>query len=219
MKPGRGTTLKDIANRSFLRLRSFDFIHPKAADDDLIVTTVDPSSKAVGSTFTLAVSKLKYGRKVTMTLNDDDGGGGLSLTVLLEGLRWGMKVSETLTATSTDTNDITVTSTNVYDEITRIQVTAVTADSGDDVTFGVDGTTLGLPFPVDRLEDVFQITESDNGTEQATTAISSTSFSVAQSAIIGLTIAATDVWHFEGLISDRDGSDGIGTLGRFGLSS
>ena len=69
---GPGIVAAELAERSFLRLRRVSFVHPKAADDDLIVTTVDPSTKAVGSTLTLAVSKLKYGRKLTMTLNDEE---------------------------------------------------------------------------------------------------------------------------------------------------
>ncbi len=218
MGPGIGLTLPKVADRSFLRMREVYFIHPKAADDDLIVTTVDPSSKAVGSTLTLAVSKLKYGRKVTMTLNDDDGGGGLTVTVLIVGLRFGKKVSESLTVTCTTTNDTVGTTTHVYDEIVSITVTANTSDSGDDLTVGIDDT-LGLPFPVSGLEDVFAIVEDDNGTEQATLAISATTFSVSESAILAQTLAATDIWMVRCLMSNKAGDDGIGTLGSFGLSS
>jgi hypothetical protein len=210
---GTGVSAAQLAERSQLRLVRELVANPKAADDDLIVTTVDPNGIAVGGTFTLAVSKLRQPRRVTMTLNDDDGGGGLSITARVVGQRNGVQIAETLTATSTDTNDLTVTSSAYFEDIESITLVAKTADAGDDVTFGIDGGGFGLAHPIDRLEDVLAIWKVDSGTEGAVIAVSTSSVDVDNFAIKGQTLAATNLWEIEYL---RSGSrDGFGNGGRF----
>jgi len=210
---GTGISAAQLADRSQLRLVREVIAYPKAVDDDLLVTTVDPNGIAVGGTFTLAVSKLRQPRKVTMTINDDDGGGGLSLTVRLVGTRNGLQVSENLTKTAADTNDAVATSVNYYEDITSITLLAKTADAGDEVTFGITGGEFGLAHPIDRLEDVLAIWKIDSGTESAVIAVSTTTVDVDNFAIKGQTVAATNIWEIEYL---RSGSrDGFGTGGRF----
>lgn len=210
---GTGISAGQLADHSQLRLVRQIVSNPKAADDDLIVTTVDPSGIAVGGTFTLAVTKLRQPRRITMTINDDDGGGGLSITARVVGYRNGVQVAETLTKTSTDTNDATATSSAYFEDIESITLVAKTADSGDDVTFGIDGGGFGLAHPIDRLEDILGIWKMDSGTEQAAVAISTTNVDVDNFAIIGQTLAATDVWEVQYLRSAQ--RDGFGNGGRF----
>jgi len=210
---GTGIAASQLAERSQLRLVREVIAYPKAADDDLLVTTVDPNGIAVGAAFTLAVSKLRQPRRITMTINDDDGGGGLSVSARIVGHRNGVRIVEDITATSTTTNDTTSTTVAYFEDITSITLTAKTADAGDDVTFGIDGGGFGLSHPIDRVEDVLAIWKIDSGTEGAVIAVSTTSIDVDNFALKGQTVAATNIWEIEYL---RSGSrDGFGTGGRF----
>jgi hypothetical protein len=210
---GTGIAASQLAERSQLRIVREIVANPLAADDDLIVTTVDPNGIAVGGTFTLAVSRLRQPRRLTMTINDDDGGGGLSITARIVGYRNGVQVAETLTATAADTNDLTVTTAAYFEDIESITLAAKTADAGDDVTFGIDGSGFGLAHPIDRLEDVLAIWKIDNGTEGAVMPPSTTNIDVDNFALTDETLAATDIWE---IVYLRSGSrDGFGTGGRF----
>jgi hypothetical protein len=212
---GPGPTLPQLAKDSLLRSRRDFYFAPLAADDDLLVTTVDPSGIAVGGTLTLATPAsgllLRRARRLTMTLNDDDAGGGLTVTVLIKGARWGLYQQEYLTVTCADTNDTTGTTVNYYDELTSVEVVAKTADSGDDLTMGIDGTSFGLDYPIDAVEDVQSIINTSSDTEAAATAISSTTVDATYSAIKGITLAATDRWEVRYLTSLK--KDGSGTTG------
>jgi hypothetical protein len=210
---GTGIAASQLAERSLLRRVKEVIAYPKAAATNLLVTSVDPSGISVGGTFTLAVSKLRQPRRVTMTINDDDGGGGLSVSARIVGHRNGVKIVEDITKTSTDTNDATATTTAYFEDITSITLTAKTADSGDAVFFGIDGGGFGLTYPIDRVEDVLGIWKIDSGTEGAVIAVSSTSIDVDNFALKGQTLAATNVWEIEYLRSGN--RDGFGTGGRF----
>lgn len=224
MSTTAGMSLTQLAVDSLLRSRICTYDAPIAATANYIVTTVDPSTKAVGSTFTLVTAAnglmFRKARRVTMTINDDDAGGGLSLTVRLEGQRWGQYVTEILTATATDTNDTLVTSVNVYDEVTAITVLAVTADTGDDVVFGISKLSFGLDLPIDQVADVQSIINVITATEQAAVAPSSTSVvvvatggSVAGGSYItqGTDLATTHHWTVRYLTSRKfDGSSVTG---------
>lgn len=219
MLGGPGHTTHQLASRSFLRHRRVLFLKARAASAAIVVASVDPDAVAVGANLTLAALsasgfKYRYGRRITLTLNDDDAGGGLTCTVLIKGFRWGRKIQESLTVLCTDTNDTVATTTKVFDGVTSITLTAKTADAGDALTMGWDAGALGLPFPVDQLTDVFSITKITSGTEQTPIAVSSTSFSVAESALIGLTLAAADDYEVECLIGRKkaDGIDGAGSF-------
>jgi hypothetical protein len=210
---GTGIAASQLGERSQLRIVREVVANPKAADDDLIVTTVDPNGIAVGGTFTLAVSKLRQPRRLTMTINDDDAGGGLSITARIVGHRNGVQIAENITATSVNTNDTTSTTASYFEDIESITLVAKTADAGDDVTFGIDGGGFGLAHPIDRLEDVLAIWKVDSGTESAVIAVSTTTVDVDNFALKGQTLAATNIWEIEYLRSgDRDG---FGTGGRF----
>lgn len=212
MSATSGIGLAQLAKDSLLRSKRDFYFAPLAANDALIVASVDPNGVAVGGTFTLATPAngllLRRARQVTMTINDDDAGGGLSLTVRLTGHRQGVFQQEILTATSTDTNDTTVTSVKYYDEVTELKLLAKTADAGDDVTFGIADSSFGLDFPISNVADVQLIMNISTATEQAAVAISSTTVDVAQSAVKALgTLATTDRWEIRYLSSlDKDGS-------------
>lgn len=214
MASSGGISLNQIAKDSLLRSVTDILDNPRAADTDFFVTTVDPNGVTVGSNFTLTTAgaqMLKVARRVTMTINDDDAGGGLNVRALVIGHRWGIEQREYLDATSTDTNNTTVTSTKFYDQVVSITLVAKTADSGDDVIFGIDGASFGLKYPIDNVADVQSIINCSSGTEAAPTAISSTTVDAANSGIQGITVAATDNWSVRYLRSYV--KDGSGTAG------
>lgn len=206
-----GVTVNELAARSLLNLQHALIVHPRASSAAIVVASVDPSTKSAGSTLTLlSTAKFPYGRKITMTLNDDDVGGGLSVRVRIKGHRLGALIVEELTVTSADTNDTVGTTSNVFDEVTEVLVVAVTADAGDSLTMGIDGTTLGLPMRINAVADVKMIVKIDNGIEQAPTAISTSSVDLANHAIKGLTVAATDIYR---VTFFANGDDGVGDAG------
>jgi hypothetical protein len=210
---GVGVDATALAERSLMRLERFNVVKPRAVNDALLVASVDPNGIAVGGSFTLAYTgKLRQARQVTMTINDDDAGGGLSVTAIVTGHRFGVQVVEELTATSANTNDLVDTSVHFFDEVTSIKLKAKTADAGDDVTFGISDAGFGLPHPIDKVADVLMIAWVDAGTDKQI-AVDATSVNVAESAIIGLTIVAADDFEVEYLRSRFN--DGFGTKGVF----
>ena len=210
---GVGVDATALAERSLMRLERFNVVKPRAASLVLLVTGVDPNGIAVGGSFTLAYSgKLRQARRITMTVNDDDAGGGLLVTAIVTGHRFGVKIVEELTATSTDTNDLTVTSTRFFDQVESITLKAKTADAGDNVSFGISGVSFGLPYPIDKVADVLMIARNNAGTE-GQIAVSASSVNVDEAAIIGLTLAAADDYEVEFLRSRFN--DGFGTKGVF----
>jgi hypothetical protein len=210
---GVGVDASALGDRSLMRLERFVVLKPRAANDALLVASVDPNGIAVGGAFTLAYTgKLRYARRITMTINDDDAGGGLSVTAIVTGHRFGVSIVEELTATSTDTNDLVKTTVKYFDEVTSVVLKAKTADAGDDVTFGISGAGFGLPYPIDKVADVLMIARNNAGTE-GQIAVSASSVNVDEAAIIGLTLAAADDYEVEFLRSRFN--DGFGTKGVF----
>lgn len=224
MSTSAGMNLNQLAPDSLMRSRRDFYFAPIAASTNYLVTTVDPATFTAGTTTltltTAAGLMFRRARRVTMTLNDDDAGGGLTVTLRITGQRWGQFITEMLTVTCTDTNDTTGTSANVYDQVTELKVMAVTADAGDDCIVGIDGTSFGLDFPIDNTADVQAIFNTSTNTEAAATAVSSTtvvagaptSGSVAGGSYIkGITLADTDRWEVRYLVSRK--TDGSGTTG------
>lgn len=224
MSSNSGLNLTNLGRDSLLRSRRDFFFAPIAATANKLVTTVDPSGVSVGGTFTLVTYAngllQRRARRITMTINDDDAGGGLNVRVRLTGQRWGVNITEILDATATDTNDTVATSVNVYDEVTEILLLAKTADTGDDVVFGIDGTSFGLDFPVDNIEDVQAIVNTSTNTEAAQLAISSTYVIAGEnvpsggslagaSYIQGITLATTDRWEVRYLSSLKVDYSGV----------
>lgn len=213
---GPGITRKQVARRSLLNRVVTNFINPKAATANHVVASVDPSGLSAGDALTLATAvsgkRLRFPRKITVVATDASGGsGGLSVTVTLTGQRFGEPVSEDVTVTCTDGSATTATSTKVFDQVTAATVKSVAgAAASDALTVGIDGTTLGLPYRIGRVEDVKFIGNVASGTEATPLAVSSTYVDVANSAIKGITVAATDNWEVQ---YDAAGADGLGRVG------
>ena len=207
---GVGNDATALAERSLQRLERFNVVKPRAASLVLLVTGVDPNGIAVGGSFTLAYNgKLRQARRVTMTINDDDAGGGLSVTAIIVGNRFGVRVVEELTATSAD---LTVTSVRYFDQVESVTLKAKTADAGDSVSFGISADGFGLPYPIDKVADVLMIARNNAGTE-GQIVVSASSVNVDEAAIIGLTLVAADDYEVEFIRSRFN--DGFGTRGVF----
>ena len=210
---GVGVDATLLADRSLMRVERFNVVKPRAASLVLLVTGVDPNGIAVGGSFTLAYSgKLRQARRVSMTINDDDAGGGLAVRAIVTGHRFGVRIVEELSAVSTDTNDLTVTTTKYFDQVESVVLKSKTADAGDSVSFGISGAGFGLPYPIDAVTDVLMIARNNAGTE-AQIAVSSTSVDVTNSAIIGLTVVAADDYEVE--FKRSNSRDGFKTNGVF----
>ena len=218
-------SLTQLAVDSLLRSCRDFFFGPIAATTNYLVTTVDPNGVAVGGTFTLTTAAglmFRRARRPTITATDDDVAGGLSLTVRITGQRWGQFVTEIVTVTCTDNVATTVKAVNVYDQVTEIKLLAKTADAGDGVIFGIDGTSFGLDFPIDNVADVQSIINVSTNTEAAATAVSTTTVEIVAtggtvaggSYIKGITLATTDRWEVRYLASRKTDGSGVNGLWR-----
>lgn len=216
--PGDG--FRRLSLNSFQRLRWVTMQNPRALDVDYFVASVDPSVVSVDTALTIltrAASQkvVMYGRLPTITATDaSGGGGGLSLTVRIVGLRFGEATSEDITVTCTDGNATTATGSIMIDAITSATLISKTnAATGDALSVGIDGTSLGLPFRILDVDQVKAIVNVANGVEADPTAISSTTVSVSNSAIKGLTVAATDSYRVLVAVGpEGDGYEGVGYL-------
>ena len=194
--------LHQVDEDSHLRTHTDVISNPRATTANFVVASVDPSGLSVGQALTLASTAsgviFRVGRKVTLVLTDaSGGGGGLSVTVEVFGNRFGKAISERVTTTCTSGAATTSTTTLVFDQVTSVVVRDITtAAAGDALTVGIDGTTLGLSMPIDRVNDVLGIFKLVSGVEQAPIAISATTVDVANSAIVhgGTITAANDVF-------------------------
>lgn len=192
-----GIKLPQIADDSHLRLVREVIMNPRATNDALIVASVDPSTIGAGGTCTIAFAHmLRPARKITVTLNDDDAGGGLTGRFQISGHRFGVPISEVVTVTCTDTNDTVGTTTLVFDQVTEVRILSLTADSGDDLTVGISGDGLGLMHPIDNVSDVLQVVKIVSGTEQTPLTLSSSNVSVANASFDhgGTITAANDAF-------------------------
>lgn len=221
-----GIDLPQVAKDSLLRSKKDFLFAPIAATTNYLVTTVDPSTLTVGTALSLTTAAtglmFRVARRVTLTLDDDDAGGGLSVTVRINGQRWGQPIFELLTVTCVNGSATTSTSANVYDEVLSITPMVVTsADTGDDLVMGIDGTSFGLERPVDYLADVQSIINVSTNTEAAAVAISTTTVQVGAASggsyaggsyIKGITLAATDRWtvrYLQSVQNDLSGTTGV----------
>ena len=195
-------SLHQVDADSHLRTETENILNPRAATVAFVVASVDPSTLTSGQSLTLAAAvsglALRVARKITMTLTDLSGGaGGLSVTVQINGHRFGKPISENLTVTCTSGAATPGTSTLVYDQVTSVVARVLTTTgAGDALTVGIDGTALGLSKPIDSVNDVLSIQKLVSGVEQTPIAISSTTVDVANSAIVhgGTITANTDIF-------------------------
>lgn len=194
--------LHQVDEDSHLRTETEVIANPRATTANFVVASVDPSGLSVGQTLTLASTAsgvaFRVGRKVTLVLTDlSGGGGGLSVTVQVNGHRFGKPISENVTTTCTSGAPTTNTTASVFDQVTSVVVRDITtAAAGDALTVGIDGTTLGLSKPIDKVNDVLGLFKLVSGVEQAPIAISASTVDVANSAIVpgGTITAANDIF-------------------------
>ncbi len=201
------------------------YFSPIVGTADYLVVSVDPNGVAVGDNFTLSTAAglmFRKARRLTMTLDDDDVGGGLALTVRITGQRWGQNVSEIIVGVVADGTALAFSSVNVYDQVLEIKLLSKTADAGDAVTFGIDDTSFGLDFPIDLVADVQSIINVSTNTEAAATAVSATTVivvatggSVAGGSYVNIAnLTATDRWEIRYLASRKFDGSGVNGLWR-----
>lgn len=210
-----GIGLHDIGRRSFLKLRRDQLTNPQAVSVNKFVASVDPSTLSAGAALTLTTAGellLRFARFPTLVLTDASGGvGGLSVTVRFKGYRFGVPVQCDVTTTCTNGNATTAIGTVMMDQMSEARILSITGDAtGDALTVGQSGSALGLRARLASVNDVKSIINVANGTEAAAVAVSSTSIDVANSALIGITVAATDNWHVDYFAL---GDDGVGENG------
>lgn len=195
-----GMDLNQLGNKSLLRLVDEWFILPRAADDDYMVASVDPSGLTVGANGTLATlgaaGAIDYPRRITMTLTDSSysAGAPLAVTARITGQREGRTVVENLVGVCTDGNATEFVTDKLFEQVTEVKWLSITAASGDAVKLGIAGTAVGLKFGIRSVTDVVSIIEWDSGTPQTPLAISSTYVDADNSCIQGLSLAVTDRW-------------------------
>lgn len=194
--------LHQVDEDSHLRTETENILNPRATTVNLVVASVDPSTLTVGQALTLAATAsgvaFRVARKVTLVLTDaSGGGGGLSVTVEVFGHRFGKAINERVTTTCTSGAATTVATTQVFDQVTAVVVRDITSAAATDaLTVGIDGTTLGLSKPIDKVNDVLSIQKLVSGVEQSPIAISASTVDVANSAIVpgGTITAANDIF-------------------------
>lgn len=218
--------LHQVEPHSHLRLVRYSFANPIAAAVDAVVASVDPSSAVtVGTALTQATAfanniTFRHARRVTLVLTDASGGaGGLSVSVVISGHRFGKALQETLTVTCTDGSATTGTSSFAYDAISSIVPAAVTsAGAGDALTMGVTAD-LGLPHPIDAVTDVQLIYKVVSGNVETIIAPSSTTVDVVNDRsmlVHGTTITkANDVFEVQFFKSLKQDAPGCGNRGAF----
>jgi hypothetical protein len=224
MSTTAGLNLTQLPVDSLLRSRRETYFAPEASSTTKIVASVDPSGLSVGTALTLATAAsgllLRRARRITLSLTDASGGaGGLSVTVRVQGARWGQYLDELVTVTCTDGNETTSTSANCFDEVTAVTPVILTsAASGDALKVGQDGTSFGLDFPIDNVADVQSIINVSTNTEAAAVAVSTTTVAAGAptsgalaggSYIKGIALATTDRWEVRYLVSRKFDASGV----------
>lgn len=214
-----GVQQHQIDANSLLRLEKVWILNPLATTTNFYVASVDPSGLTVGNALTLTAAGgvlTSCGRKPTLVLTDaSGGGGGLSVTATFFGQLRGNPVSASVTTTCTSGSATTSTSTQVFDQITSIVVTAITgAGAGDALTCGISGDGLGLPFTIDKVTDVVGFFKFVSGVQAAPIAISSNTVDVTNGAVNhgGTITAANDIFLVvvkRGVATDGMGNNGV----------
>ena len=217
-------TFGQTEQKSLLRLRRYAFLNPIKDAVDNIVVSIDPSSAAtVGTALTQATAfattaTFRHARRPTLVLTDASGGaGGLSVSVRINGHRFGKPLSEILTVTCVDGNATTGNATLCYDAISSIVPVQLTSTgAGDALTMGVT-SALGLPWPIDLVTDVTRAVKIVSGNTETILAISATTVDIARSMLShGTTITkANDVFEVELLVNLNADAPGLGNSGAF----
>lgn len=229
MSASGGITLPQIGKNSLLRQERDYYFAPIAAATGWAVASVDPSTMTIGTALTLVAGQaavgilLRRARKFKITLTDASAGsGGLAMTFLVIGSRWGRQQQEYVTVTCVNGSATSTTTTLLYQELVSVTpvVGVTTAASGDAMTMDLEGTTFGLDKPIDNVVDVIQIWNVSTNTEQvggSVTTASSTTVDATPgpggSFIKGITLATTDRWEVLYLSSVKQ--DGFSQSGVF----
>lgn len=181
--------------QALTNLRTIVFELPLALDLAYAVASVDPNGVAAGAALTLTTQcaaglPLQYPRLPTISITDQAFTSALSVTVRIKGRRFGKTVTQDITATSTNTTEVTVAGSKVIDEfISAVLLSKTNAAASDALKVGIDGKWLGLPHRVKNVRSVKQLfkiaagTPNANGSVVMTTLQASAVVDVANSAI------------------------------------
>lgn len=202
-----------VKNLSSIVRETFTF--PIALNVAYVVASVDPGTLVVGTAMTLATpalagKPLRHARLPTLTITDNAFGSALTVKVRIVGRRFGKRVTQDITVTSTNTAATTVAGTKVVDCIISVTPLTITnAAASDNCSVGLDGKLLGLRRRLRSVKDVKKLfkvstaTPDSGGCVVMTTLQASAVVDVANSAInvyaaYGSTaIAVTDTYEVE----------------------
>jgi hypothetical protein len=175
-----GIVTSNLSPGAFQRFERDDIILPLAADVDYFSAATaggaqgnqSISAATAGTACFLSAiataAPVRYGRLPTLSITDASFGSALVVTVRIIGRRFGKRVVQDITATSTDTSIKTVAGTIVIDEITSASITAISNNTTSDIlSLGFDGTRIGLRVPFQSVKSVKFMEKIVSGTPDA----------------------------------------------------
>lgn len=153
------------------------FIFPIASDDDYISSSSDAGSPAAfdcsaseggDEVFRSAQGKKPFpgfGRLPQVTKTDASG-TSLTVTVTVEGYRFGKFVSQDIACVASGTE--TVKGTKIIDEVSRVFIKSIENNTtSDTIKVGLDDSWLGLPFDIKSKDAIRSILKIAVGTPDA----------------------------------------------------
>lgn len=175
-----GITAANFSPNSFERLKQDLIYLPLTADVDYFSSAtsggaqgsqVIAAATAGTAVFLSAIgtaAPLRNARLPTLTITDAAFASALSVTVRIVGRRFGRRVSQDITVTSTNTSPTTVAGTHVLDEVTSASIVAISNPAASDtLSLGFDGTTVGLSNPIASVRGVKFVEKIVAGTPDA----------------------------------------------------
>lgn len=189
-----GIGLKNLDQNGLLIHEKETILCPRASSATLFLNAMDISASVNGATITIASTvPLPVPRKILMTRTDASG-SNLAVTVNIVGRRFGRRVTENLTIAS-GSGAQTVTSANVYDEITSATIASIANNAASDtLSLGTDTLWVGLHKPIKSYKSIrlVQIITSIDSSPVATAA-AKTQADLSTTLVLGGLNSAIDV--------------------------